>query len=66
MHNKVTDDTIKKMKSYKPPTKNYKWKLDNHIKSICHNIPADALHLILNLLSIDPKRRLSCSEALNH
>jgi hypothetical protein len=64
--NKVPEDTIKKMKKYRPPIKNYELNLENHIRSLCTKIPGDALNLLLNLLSIDPNKRPSCAEALNH
>jgi cyclin-dependent kinase 7 len=41
-------------------------KLEKHIKNLCPTIPEDALDLLAGLLDLNPKTRLSCTQALKH
>lgn len=44
----------------------YERKFEKYFKELCPTIPDDAMDLLAGLLDLNPKTRLSCSQALKH
>lgn len=48
------------------PSKSYNRQFESHIKKLNPEIGEDAISLLSGMLDINPNKRLTCQEALNH
>lgn len=46
--------------------KNIERKFEKHLKTLCPTIPDDAIDLLSGMLDLNPRTRLSCTQALKH